>query len=101
MLLDQCIRKGGRPMIRSSFLSTVFGGPALRRRRRASARRKASRTPLPYQFVAQASACGLFFLLSLPLLAQTTKSGDWPYYTGDLKGTKYSPLDQINATNFS
>src|SRR6202050_2911190 len=31
----------------------------------------------------------------------STKNGDWPYYTADLKGTKYSPLDQINASNFS
>jgi quinoprotein glucose dehydrogenase len=30
----------------------------------------------------------------------STKNGEWPYYTGDLKGTKYSPLDQINANNF-
>src|ERR1035438_1302000 len=29
------------------------------------------------------------------------KNGEWPYYTGDLKGSKYSPLDQINASNFS
>src|SRR5579863_5581949 len=31
----------------------------------------------------------------------STKNGDWPYYTADLKGTKYSPLDQINAANFN
>jgi quinoprotein glucose dehydrogenase len=30
----------------------------------------------------------------------STKNGEWPYYTADLKGTKYSPLDQINANNF-
>ncbi len=30
----------------------------------------------------------------------STQKGDWPYYTADLKGTKYSPLDQINASNF-
>src|SRR2546422_3567019 len=30
----------------------------------------------------------------------STKNGEWPYYTADLKGTKYSPLDQINASNF-
>src|SRR5579862_3431283 len=30
----------------------------------------------------------------------STKNGEWPYYTADLKGSKYSPLDQINATNF-
>jgi quinoprotein glucose dehydrogenase len=40
-------------------------------------------------------------LLALPLISQTTtKSGDWPHYTGDLRGTRYSPLDQINASNF-
>jgi glucose dehydrogenase len=28
-------------------------------------------------------------------------TGDWPHYTADLRGTKYSPLDQINAGNFN
>ena len=31
----------------------------------------------------------------------STRNGEWPQYTADLKGTKYSPLDQINASNFS
>ena len=31
----------------------------------------------------------------------STKNGEWPQYTADLKGTKYSPLSQIDATNFS
>jgi quinoprotein glucose dehydrogenase len=31
----------------------------------------------------------------------STKTGEWPHYSADLKGTRYSPLDQINATNFS
>jgi quinoprotein glucose dehydrogenase len=30
----------------------------------------------------------------------STRNGEWPHYTADLKGTKYSPLDQINAENF-
>ena len=30
----------------------------------------------------------------------STKNGEWPYYTADLRGTKYSPLDQIDASNF-
>jgi quinoprotein glucose dehydrogenase len=30
----------------------------------------------------------------------STKNGDWPAYTGDIRGSRYSPLDQINATNF-
>jgi quinoprotein glucose dehydrogenase len=44
-------------------------------------------------------------LVTIGLLGQTgyqpsTKNGEWPYYTADLKGTRYSPLDQINASNF-
>src|SRR5262249_3928368 len=31
----------------------------------------------------------------------STANGEWPHYTADLKGTRYSPLDQINASNFS
>src|SRR5881296_1876659 len=31
----------------------------------------------------------------------STKKGDWPHYTSDVRGTKYSPLDQINASNFN
>jgi quinoprotein glucose dehydrogenase len=31
----------------------------------------------------------------------STANGDWPMYTADGKGTKYSPLDQINAENFN
>ena len=30
----------------------------------------------------------------------STRNGEWPHYTGDLKGTRYSPLDQIDASNF-
>ena len=31
----------------------------------------------------------------------STKNGEWPHYTADLTGSRYSPLDQINASNFS
>ncbi len=31
----------------------------------------------------------------------STKNGEWPYYTADVKGSRYSPLDQINGTNFN
>src|SRR5580698_4456885 len=31
----------------------------------------------------------------------STKNGEWPFYTADLRGSKYSPLDQINASNFN
>lgn len=29
-----------------------------------------------------------------------TANGEWHQYTGDMKGSRYSPLDQINADNF-
>ena len=28
-------------------------------------------------------------------------NGEWPDYSGDLRGWRYSPLDQINANNFN
>jgi quinoprotein glucose dehydrogenase len=31
----------------------------------------------------------------------TTTHGEWPSYTGDTRGSRYSPLDQISASNFS
>src|SRR5438105_8390357 len=43
-------------------------------------------TPAPPQFAAQGQP--------------STKNGEWPHYNADLKGTRYSPLDQITAANF-
>lgn len=31
----------------------------------------------------------------------TTANGEWPSYTGDTRGSRYAPFDQINAENFS
>ena len=31
----------------------------------------------------------------------STKNGEWPMYTADLTGSKYSPLSQIDASNFN
>ena len=31
----------------------------------------------------------------------STKNGDWTHYTADARGTRYVPLDQINAANFN
>lgn len=31
----------------------------------------------------------------------STANGEWPSYTGDTRGSRYSPLDQISASNFS
>ena len=30
-----------------------------------------------------------------------TQNGEWSNYSGDIKGSRYSPLDQINASNFN
>jgi len=58
-------------------------------------------------------ALSSFAAVAIPLIfcigqswAQTagqpsTKKGDWPYYFADAKGTRYSPQDQINASNFN
>jgi quinoprotein glucose dehydrogenase len=54
---------------------------------------------------ALAFAGGLMYLTAGPSGQTTgqpsTKNGDWPAYAGDIKGTRYSPLDQINSSNFS
>src|ERR1700678_1902200 len=44
--------------------------------------------------------------LAVPALAQTSMQAggqnvDWALYLGDATGSKFKPLDQINATNFS
>src|SRR5678815_2594378 len=31
----------------------------------------------------------------------STANGEWPYYHGDARGSRYSPLDQVNASNFN
>jgi quinoprotein glucose dehydrogenase len=31
----------------------------------------------------------------------STKNGEWPHYTADIRGSRYSPLDQITADNFN
>jgi quinoprotein glucose dehydrogenase len=37
---------------------------------------------------------------SAPFIA-STQNGDWPSYTGDTRGSRYSPLAQITAENFN
>src|SRR5258708_32639024 len=31
----------------------------------------------------------------------STKNGEWTHYTADVRGSRYSPLDQISGTNFN
>ncbi|MDB5422755.1 MAG: Quinoprotein glucose dehydrogenase, partial [Phenylobacterium sp.] len=40
-------------------------------------------------------------LLATSAVAQAPKDVEWPTYTADLAGSRYRPLDQINAANFS
>ncbi len=40
-------------------------------------------------------------LLSIPIEAQQRRNQDWPIYLGDKATAHYSPLDQINTSNFS
>ncbi len=48
-----------------------------------------------------AAWCCVVMLLPAPGLAQHgATNGEWRSYGGDLGSTKYSPLDQIDATNF-
>ena len=44
-------------------------------------------TPVPQQFAAQGQP--------------STRNGEWPTNGADVKFTRYSPLDQINAANFN
>jgi quinoprotein glucose dehydrogenase len=45
--------------------------------------------------------CGLAFIPSLASAQYRAKDTEWPSYAADLAGTRYRPLDQINASNFS
>ena len=45
---------------------------------------------------------GLLIWASLPIAGQSgARNGEWTTYGADLGNTRYSPLDQINAGNFS
>src|SRR6266478_434730 len=44
--------------------------------------------------------CGVLFSPSNLNAQSGAKNGEWRTYGGDLGNTRYSPLDQINASNF-
>ena len=64
--------------------------------------RKAARILLVFAFIA-----AFFWILPVKRIGgqtnafPSTRNGEWPMYTADLRGSKYSPLDRINASNFS
>jgi len=47
------------------------------------------------------AAAGLAFLLTSAAAVAAGPDVDWPTYGGDLAASRYKPLDQINASNFS
>lgn len=54
----------------------------------------------PFPLFPKFLAAALLLALTLPATAQTgAQNGEWRYYGGDAGTTKYSPLDQINASN--
>jgi quinoprotein glucose dehydrogenase len=48
-----------------------------------------------------AALVSVVVLSAQPAGSPSTKNGDWPHYTADMRGTRYSPLDQITAKNFN
>ena len=51
--------------------------------------------------VGMTPVAGLLVCAALPLLGQSgAKNGEWSTYAGDVGATRYSPLGQINASNF-
>ena len=46
-------------------------------------------------------AAGIAVLSTIVLSGGAQTDVDWPLYPGDIAGSKYKPLDQINASNFS
>jgi glucose dehydrogenase len=51
--------------------------------------------------VASALVVGVIALQAQSPGFPSAKNGDWPHYTADIRGSKYSPLDQITASNFN
>ena len=57
---------------------------------------------MPARWVITACLISLLCASAAPISAQTgAKDGEWRSYGGDLANTHYSPLDQINASNFN
>jgi quinoprotein glucose dehydrogenase len=66
-------------------------------------RRKASLFSFGHPFRGAGTVAVVFVIACaiVPLVAQSgAANGEWRSYGGDLGHTRYSPLDQINATNF-
>src|SRR5688572_33357723 len=48
------------------------------------------------------SAAAIVFALAIAILpGRAQQNGEWPGITGGYTSTRYTPLDQINASNFN
>src|SRR5204862_5982942 len=56
---------------------------------------------LKHLAIALLPAVGLACLAPAASGQSRPKDTEWPTYTADLAGTRYRPLDQINASNFN
>ncbi|PYR06193.1 MAG: quinoprotein glucose dehydrogenase, partial [Acidobacteria bacterium] len=58
-----------------------------------------------FGLAAAVASLAVLATLDRPIAGQgympSTKNGDWTHYTADVRGTKYSPLDQVTAANFN
>ena len=58
---------------------------------------------LPLKFISAACTAAMLIVAATALFAQPmlgTENGEWRYLGGNIGHTRYSPLDQINRTNF-
>src|SRR5437762_3592401 len=57
---------------------------------------------MSFRWVFSATILSLFCASAAPLTAQTgAKNGEWRSYGADVGNTHYSPLDQVDASNFN
>src|SRR5688572_583785 len=76
---------------RSSFVAVRTPNAERQRRERRTTRARSA-----------ASALVVLVVFAASLSAQSgAKNGEWRTWAGDLGATRYAPLDQIDATNFS
>ncbi|HVZ28395.1 MAG TPA: hypothetical protein VG798_07035, partial [Rhizomicrobium sp.] len=64
-----------------------------------------TRLDVSQRLVASVAPVALWAFLAGPAAGQgaqpSTSRGDWPMYFADPSGSRFSPQDQINASNFN
>ena len=94
--MTRCATTGG---VRRAGTEAVIS--EARRARGSTRSRPRARFRPPSILLSVFFACAALFAAAGPAAAQHgAPNGEWPSYGGDLGGTKYSGLDQIDAGNF-